>query len=164
MEKKANRKKYYRSVLIKTGLFALVMFVTFGVILNLKIYHGTNMYPGVRDGDLMVSLRLNKYFGNDDVVVYGNGKVGRIVAQPGDTVDINDEGVIKINGYIPAETIPYKTVKAEEGISYPYTVPEGSVFVLNDFRNDTDDSRENEAIAKNKIRGKLIFLIRRRGF
>lgn len=156
--------KYYLAVLIKIGVFALVLFITFGVILNLHIYHSTNMYPSVRDGDLMVTLRLNKHFNNDDVVMYDGNKVGRIVAQPGDVIEINDDGVLKINNYIPAETVPYKTSKAEKGITYPYTVPEGEVFILNDFRSDTSDSREYEAIDKSKINGKLIFLIRRRGF
>lgn len=46
----------------------------------------------------------------------------------------------------------------------PYTVEEGRAFVLNDYREDTDDSRSFGAVSLNDIEGPLIFSMRRRGF
>ena len=37
-------------------------------------------------------------------------------------------------------------------------------FVLNDFRQLTTDSREQGAIKKSQIKGKLLFIMRRRNF
>jgi type IV secretory pathway protease TraF len=49
-----------------------------------------------------------------------------------------------------------------EWITYPYTVEEGSYFVLCDYRTADSDSRYYGAIAKSDLDGKVIALLRRR--
>jgi len=41
---------------------------------------------------------------------------------------------------------------------------EDEYFILNDFRQITTDSRELGGIKKSQIKGKLLFLMRRRNF
>lgn len=70
-----------------------------------------------------------------------------------------------VNGAIASEDIFYPTKKAENSkVKYPYSVEEGRAFILNDRREDIDDSRSFGAVSMDDIEGPLIFLMRRRGF
>ena len=92
----------------------------------------------------------------------GKVKFGRIVAKAGDEVDINDS-FVKVNGYGLSEDVVYPTTSEGSLISFPYVVQEGSVFVLNDFRDDIDDSRTYGAVSLDDCEGKVILVLRRRG-
>ena len=48
--------------------------------------------------------------------------------------------------------------------AYPYTVPEGSYFLLNDNLSNTNDSRTIGAVDSSRIEGRIIQLLRRRNF
>ena len=137
-------------------------------ILSFFRMSGNQMYPSVRDGDLCICYRLDHYR-VDDVVVYrterGERKISRILATGGQKVEIMKEGGILVNGQIPAEEIPYLTCSADtDSVSYPVVLAENQVFLLNDYRSDTSDSREYGPVNLKKIEGKIFFLIRRRGF
>ena len=46
-----------------------------------------------------------------------------------------------------------------------YTVPEGTVYILNDYRTEgTTDSRDFGAVPKTALKGKIFIMLRRRGF
>jgi signal peptidase I len=109
---------------------------------------------------------MEQNYTTDDVVAYQEGKyklVGRIVAQGGDVVDVDDDGNLTVNGHaLQEDDIFYPTQALTGGISYPYTVEQGSYFVLCDYRTVTSDSRYYGAIAKSDLDGKVISLIRRR--
>ena len=49
-------------------------------------------------------------------------------------------------------------------ISYPYTVGEDQVFILNDFRSDSTDSRLFGAVDMKDVKGPVLIMLRRRGF
>lgn len=126
------------------------------------------MYPYVKDGDFCIFYRLDKIYLND-VVLYedenGKKRVGRIIASGGQVVEFAEEGGFKVDDYQPTEENPYKTYKAEKGkVKYPLQLKEDEYFILNDFRQITTDSRELGDIKKNQIKGKLLFLMRRRSF
>ena len=55
-------------------------------------------------------------------------------------------------------------VQQEKAVSFPYTVEEGKAFILNDYREDTLDSRSFGAVDLSDIDGPLILSLRRRGF
>ena len=75
------------------------------------------------------------------------------------------EGRDLVNGYQPAEEVLYETYRDNEsGIKYPVTLAEDEYFILNDYRDDTADSRAYGPIKASAIKGKVIFLLRRRGF
>lgn len=169
VDSEEKNRKMYLQFFVKLLLFAITLFVLFGVIFNVRINHDNYMYPSIKDGDLVMTYKLDKNYNNDDVVLYKTAdnelQFGRIVAQENDEIDISDDGVIKINKQIPSEEVFYKTAPAKDSsIKYPYKVPSASVFILNDFRDDTTDSREYKAIYKTAIVGKVVFTIRRRGF
>lgn len=121
------------------------------------------MRPTAGDGDLVLTTRVIDSLESDDLVVYeedGKQVLGRVVAQPGDTVEITDDGELKVNGNEQASVTQGSTTKGSSSIVYPITLEEGQYFVLNDDRDDVSDSREYGAVGLNAIQGKVIALLR----
>jgi signal peptidase I len=100
-----------------------------------------------------------------DVVVLdfqGQRQARRVVASAGDTVDISENGLL-VNGALQQETeIFHRTERYAEGIHFPYTVPEGSVFLLGDMRTNATDSRIYGSVRIEDTMGKVMAVIRRR--
>jgi signal peptidase I len=159
-------KKALRDLAMRIGVYVLVVILIFTFVLDIKIQYGNNMYPAIRDGELIITNRL----AHSDVeapVIYkhdGKKKIGRIIATSGQVVRISGNGTLLINGVQPAEEIFYKTSKADSTIKYPYTVPSGHVFILNDYRSDMNDSRTYGAISLSDVHGPVLLTIKRRGF
>ena len=153
-------------LLIKIAVLVIIVVIVLTWILGLHRMTGNNMFPFVKDGDLCIVYKLDDYT-TGDVVLYRNNegkmKLGRIVAVGGQSVDFPKDGGYTVDGYQPSEEITYQTFGAD-GVKYPIDVGNDEVFIMNDFRSDTDDSRQFGSIKKSDIKGKLLFLIRRRGF
>lgn len=171
MAKKKKRKSKFRFLLrflLKLAVIAGAGYAVFTYVLCLYRQPGNNMFPAIHEGDLCIFYRLEEsYLG--DVVLYENqeGKeiIGRIVATGGQTVDFPEEGGYLVNNYQPTEEITYETHAAESSdVAFPLQLADDEVFIMNDFRQDTNDGRESGAVKKSKIRGKAIFILRRRGF
>ena len=176
-EKKAPNKKQTKKkkttaqlmigFLIKLAVIALAVWMLFTFVLGLVIHYGNNMHPAIRDGDLIISLRVQRPYLNAAVLYEHDGKMclGRVVGMPGNTIDISDEGALTVNGTAPAEEVFYPTHRCDTSdISYPYTVGEDQVFILNDFRSDTNDSRMFGAVSMKDIKGPVLLMLRRRSF
>lgn len=138
---------------------ALVLLNKF--VVTATIYYDNNMFPSIKDGDLVVIEKFDKEVQLSDVVIY-NGRLYRVIAKAGQEVDISKEGILTVNGMQPAESTNSLTNKGEK--EYPIKVPEGEIFVLNDYREDKSDSREFGTIKEGDIEGKVFFITRRRGF
>ena len=168
-KKKKRKKRTWKYFLVKLtakivttiiGVWLLLTYVC-GVYVN----HNNSSYPMVKDGDLCITYKRSEVI-KGDVVAYKKGdKVcfGRIIAKEGEEVDIRD-GVVLVDGYNVVEDTVYETSAEESKIKYPYIVPQGKVFILNDFRKEVTDSRVFGGISEKDLCGELIFLIRRRGF
>jgi signal peptidase I len=78
-------------------------------------------------------------------------------------VEVNNDGELLVNGHVKQEEIFYSTFPLDGDVTYPYTVPEGSYFVLCDYRTASLDSRSYGAIAQSSLDGKVITVLRRRG-
>lgn len=126
----------------------------------LRIY-GNSMTPTLSEGNLVATVKTTDFKTGDVVAFYYNNKllVKRVIAGPGDWVDIADDGTVYVNGKELEE--PYLEEKAlgETDIEYPYQVPENRWFVMGDHRSVSLDSRTRAigAIAEEQIVGKLIW-------
>ena len=122
------------------------------------------MYPAVKDGDLLIGYRLQTEYAKDDVVIYeadGEQRVGRILGRGTDVIVMDDSGTLMVNGTIQDGEILFPTY-AKEGISYPYIVPENCVFILGDYRTQSEDSRDFGCIPMEDVKAKVITILRRR--
>ena len=167
LPKPASTKRLAISLLIKIAAIALAVWLVFTFVLGITINYGSDMHPAVNDGDLVVSLKLQRPFLNAAVLYRHDGKMraGRVVGLPGNIIDISEKGELYVNNAIASEDIFYPTYKAEgSAVSFPYTVEEGKAFILNDHREDTDDSRIFGAVDMKDIDGPFLFTLRRRGF
>ena len=129
----------------------------------LQIY-GTSMTPTLTEGDIVVSVKGSNDMKSGEILAfYYNNKilVKRVIAQPGDWVDIDDEGNVYVNSELLDE--PYLTEKAfgETTIKLPYQVPEKRIFVMGDHRATSVDSRNNAVgcVAEEQIVGKIVFRV-----
>lgn len=151
---------------VKLAVIILFFWILLEVVFGLAVMEGEDMYPRIRDGDLMIYFRLQQDYHPGDVVTFSQGGrryVGRIVAQGGDTVDINEEGELLINGNVQSEEIFYPTQVVDETVGFPCQIPGDSVFLLSDFRTNGTDSRSYGPVATRELDGKVITILRRRG-
>ena len=90
--------------------------------------------------------------------------VKRVIAVAGDTVEINNDGKVYVNG-LPLDEVYTRGATYTTGSTAPLviTVPEGSVFVLGDNRENSRDSREFGVVPVDTIRGKCILIVESSG-
>ena len=165
-KKKKKRSAAYYAVtfFIKIGLTVLAVWVLLTYVGGISMCHDNSAYPMIKDGDLILTYRLDDYR-QGDVAVYKRDDTvhfGRVIAFSGDTVDISGE-YVTVNGYGLYEDAVYPTSVEGAAVNFPYTVPENSIFVLNDYRSNINDSRTYGAIPVDDTEGKAVFVMRRRG-
>lgn len=164
-DQNATIRKGYISLVVRTILFLLIIYIFFTKILCFQRVEGMQMFPSLKDGDLTLSYCLKQTFRPNDVIIYeknGQKHFGRIIAVGGNEINIDGSGDVKINGISESGEIIYPSYH-KGTIHYPYKIPEGSVFVLGDYRTQTKDSREYGAIKESQIKGKVLTILRRRG-
>lgn len=145
------------------GAGATLLSLVFGV----DLVRGAGMEPTMGDGDVVLFYRLSSDLQADDLVFYDNGSgeqvIGRVVAQPGDTVEVTEEGEFLLNGTRQPSLQSEVTLPGDSGPSYPLTLAEGEYFVLGDGRSDAVDSRELGPIGSDEVEGVVMALLRLRG-
>lgn len=159
--------KFLVKFLVKVLSVCGLLYLLLTYVIGLNRISGNNMFPSMKDGDLGIFYLLDNYYSGDIVqyIVDGKIKVGRIIAVPGQEVNITKDEGYTVDGYQPNEEIVYPTYQGEgSDIKYPVELKDEEYFIMNDFRTDTVDSREYGVIKKEQLKGKLIFLLRRRNF
>ena len=128
----------------------------------LRIY-GDSMTNTLFDGDVVVSVSSDSLDTGDVVAFYYNNQilVKRVIANPGDWVDITKDGEVLVNGELLDEPYVTEPSRGNCNIELPYQVPESRVFVMGDHRSVSIDSRNSAVgcVADDQIVGKLVFRI-----
>ena len=155
----------YISLLIRILLLSVAGYLLFTQIFLITRARGNDMFPAIKDGDLVIAFRLQQDYVKNEVVIYHVGDtthLGRIVARENDIVTLNDSGTLIVNGAVQRGEIVYLTL-AKEGIIYPFRVPPNSFFLLGDHRMEAIDSRDYGPVERKQVQGKVITILRRRG-
>lgn len=157
----------YRSLFFRALLLFAVMWLLMTQVFLLAQSSGMDMFPAVKDGDLLVAFRMQGSYAKNDLVIYrveGERRVGRVIARGGDVVTISAEGELLVNGTPQSGEILYPTYMREgQEELYPYCVPENTVYILGDYRTQCTDSRDFGPVPMESLEGKVITILRRRG-
>lgn len=146
----------------------VAIFVIFRFIIGISVIGGESMYPGLKDGDIVVYLRTVKEYHPGDVISMrvpsGEYYVKRIAACGGDVVEV-DNGSVYVNGELLVDEHSHGSTEKETGaVIYPYKVRDGNVFVLGDNREESMDSRAFGEVNLRQIKGRIIFAAGSDGF
>lgn len=164
---KALDRQGYISLLGRILMLGLIAYLLLTQVFVIAQANGNDMFPAVKDGDVMFGYRLEQDYMKDDVVIYerdGQLHCGRVVAKGNDVVSIDEDGTVMVNGTTQSGEIMYPTyINEDSSITYPYTVSENCVFILGDYRTKAEDSRYFGEISLNDVEGKVITILRRRG-
>lgn len=167
---------------VKSFAAALVIFLIFNMFATTTTIYKTSMAPTLVENDLVLVSKIGDY-SNGDIISFksnlqvtemdlkqvsffkrlfvsvGDRKnlIKRIIAGPGDSVEVRD-GIVILNGEVLVE--PYIQVVTTKNVIYE-DIPMGEYFVLGDNRRASMDSRYEEIglVKEEDIIGKTVLRI-----
>ena len=160
-KKKPPYLKMVLSLVIAIGLAVVLLLNLFTHVFSVVQYYGDSMSPELADRQYLLVRKTDQVGQGDVIAFYYNNKilVRRIIAEGGTSVEINDRGIVAVDGRELKEDYVVEASSGQCNISFPYTVPQEEYFVMGDHRAISMDSRLEEigTIPKNRILGKVIF-------
>ncbi len=161
-----NKIRYHR--IIKNAIYSLVIIAAIAVLIATLILPvlqitGTSMEPTLNNGEIVVLFKTTNLDRGDLCGFYYSNKIliKRVIGVPGDTIVIDEEGTVYINGYALIEPYIYDKSFGECDIEFPFTVPENSYFLMGDKRSSSIDSRSTVigCIERDQIVGKIFLKV-----
>ena len=162
------RYKYRYATVFRSTLNSLVVVAAFAILVAtlwmpvLQIY-GSSMTPTLAEGQIVVSVKGSEFEQGDLVAFYLGNKllVKRVIAGPGDFINIKSDGTVYVNGRELDE--PYVSQKAlgECDLEFPFQVPESRYFLMGDHRDVSVDSRSSTVgcVAEEQIVGRIVLCV-----
>lgn len=165
------------ALIIPSAAVLIVLAVLFVriFIINVVIVSGVSMEPSIKQGERWLVSRTDRDCNVGDIIVYypkehaKNLSVSRVVAVAGDSVYIDfSTGYLYVNGERreePYTSGPTKTGgkyiselidSGSYGMSEPFVIEQGKVFVMGDNRSNSRDSREFGQIPIALVRGTAV--------
>lgn len=165
-----HRVKYKNSFsrLLRSTVYVLIIIVAISSIcatLFMPVIEITDssMKPLLNDGDIVLTVKENKFKTGDIVAFYHGNKIliKRVIGVESDFVNIDKDGIVYVNGKELKENYVKELKKGDSDIKYPVQVSDGSIFVLSDDRDVLTDSRTLNVgqIKTGDIIGKVIFKV-----
>jgi signal peptidase I, bacterial type len=161
--------------IIETVVVALSIFlIVYLFVMQPHQVNGMSMYPTFDHGEYLLTDKVSYKLGQPergDVVVFEAPAasqcpegtncdfIKRIVALPGDTVEVRDSALYVNDQPLREEYLPadYVTEPGQFNMQGKVTIPSGNYFVVGDNRSHSSDSRAWGPVPLDRIVGKVFF-------
>lgn len=159
-EKHLNHLRKTFSVLVVVAAISVLVATLWMPVL--KVY-GSSMNPTLENGQIVVSIKT-KTLKSGDVVAFWQGNkllVKRVIAGPGQYIDIDVNGKVSVDGKAISETYLDSESLGNTDIDFPHQVEESRWFCMGDNRDSSIDSRSAAIgdISKEQVEGKVLFSV-----
>ncbi len=143
-----NGKSLVRELLETLALTAILFFLARATVQPFKV-DGHSMDPTLHDSEFILVDKVSYRIGSPqrgDIIVFKfpgdqtRDFIKRVIALPGDTVQVKDQTVYVNNNPLPESYLPASNKPTYDMAAYK--VPKGILFVLGDNRNNSYDSHE----------------------
>ena len=164
--------KKLKDILSNSLFFLIVIILSFLIIKFVgqrTVVIGPSMMTTLEDGDNMIIDKISYRFHDPerfDIVIFpfrnnsGNTYIKRVIGLPGETVRIDDEGVIYINDEVLDESYGREIIQNPGNARDGVTLGPNEYYVLGDNRNDSEDSRFSVGVVyRREIIGRAVFRI-----
>lgn len=155
-----------RAILSAIGVLAVVSAIAIiasTFFISVLQVRGNSMEPTMTDGELVLATHSNNFKQGEISAFYYNNKIllKRVIAFPGDWVDITSQGAVFVNGELLQEDYLDHHELGKCDITFPYQVPENRYFVLGDNRGVSIDSRSNAigTVSEEQLIGNAVFRV-----
>lgn len=147
-------KKILKEILSTSFYILIVLLLTYLIVKFVGVRTevvGPSMQPTLNNEDNLIVEKLSYRFGEPqrfDVIVFPfqyaerTYYIKRIIGLPGETVQIDEEGTIYINGEVLQENYGKEPIENPGAALEPIHLGQNEYFVLGDNRNDSADSRD----------------------
>lgn len=158
----ANLKAYFKN-LRPYCIVVFAIYLVMSLFSRKLIVDGNSMEPNYHNGDVL-NINLVAYLTSEpqryDVVAIHTPSmdlIKRIIALPGETVSIDENGKIRINGEIIEDSFAEEAIRQDmRGLAANTIIlKDNEYFVMGDNRNASTDSRTIGPIQKKQIIGKV---------
>lgn len=157
------RYRLRKTLLNIAGILMVIAAITTLVatrVLSLLQVNGSSMAPTLADGEVVI-LRQTKEVAAGDIIGFhygGEVLLKRVIGRGGDSIEIDAEGRVFLNGKELEETYLTEKSLGKCQLEFPYQVPEGMLFVMGDNRAVSMDSRLRAigCVEEAQIMGKVV--------
>lgn len=162
--------------IVETGVIGLSLFlVVYLFFVQPHQVNGQSMVPNFQNGEYLLTDKVSYKFGEPkrgDVVVFhapdsancpngtGCDFIKRVIATPGETVELKDNAIYVNNQKLPEHYLPadFVTEPGEYSRDRLMTMEEGEYFLVGDNRSHSSDSRAWGPVPLNRIVGRAFFV------
>ena len=158
-----NRRRAIMSAIGVLAVVSAIAIIASTFFISVLQVRGNSMEPTMTDGELVLATHSNNFKQGEVSAFYYNNKIllKRVIAFPGDWVDITRDGVVFVNGEMVQEDYLEQHELGKCDIEFPYQVPENRYFVLGDNRGVSIDSRSNAigTVSEEQLIGNAVFRV-----
>ena len=165
LKEKKDWGKELRDWVVSIGAAVLIALMIRTFIVELYVVDGPSMKPTLQHDERLVVNKFIYYVrdpNKGEIIVFrypsdtSRDFIKRVIATAGDTIEIKD-GRVYVNDQLQREDYILEKTKGEYSKA---TVPEGTVFVMGDNRNNSEDSRFSDVgfVPLDLVKGKAVLI------